>query len=179
MFRAFSFGFPPFKYFEKLFLFELRFSEIYNFFGNLSGNFFVMIVAHGKVPSPRSHGAENDSVTEHFRKRRLSLYNLEPPSGIDPHNPSPTAVEISHNITEVIIGHHNFHVHDRLEKNGRSVFHGFFKRHGRSNFKSHFRGVYIVVASKNKACLDINHGITSEIALRESLFQPFFHCGDV
>ena len=99
------------------------------------------------------------------------------PLAVDAENPSAAAVEVAHDVSEVLFRHADLYRHDRFEQDRVGLHDALLERETRRKFEGHFRAVDVVVGSVEQRRAEINDGETRQGPLRQRLAQSLFDRG--
>ena len=92
-----------------------------------------MIKKHGVRGPALSSGTQIRRISEHAAQGDMGPNDLHTMAHFQADYPSPTTVQIAHDITHIIVGREHFHKHDGLEQNRSRLLAGFLHGHGTRN----------------------------------------------
>src|SRR5699024_7363892 len=124
-------------------------------------------------------GTQVCSITEHLRQRNESTDHLTASNVIHTFDTSATGVDITDNITHVILRCGNLDSHDRLKKNRGSLLHRILESKRTCNMECHFRRVDFMVRTIVYICMYADYRISAKDTCSHSLFNTFAYCRNV
>src|SRR5690606_13315239 len=134
-------------------------------FDDVRRSFCVLGEFHGVAGATLGHGTDVGSVTKHLAQRNFGTNNLAGNRIFHTLNQTTTTVQVTHHVTHVILGGHNFHFHDRLKHLAATLLGQLLGSHGGSNLERHLVRVDVVVGTIKHGSLQADQRITGNNAV--------------
>jgi len=134
---------------------------------------------HGVLTTALCLRTQVGSVTEHFGQWNKGVNLLYAMSSIHTLDLTTTGVQVTDNITQVIIWSDNGYFHDRLEQYWVAFSHSFFERHRTSDLKCHFRRVDFMVRTIVQLNFNVNYWVSSNNTSGHCALDTSVNCWDV
>src|ERR1035441_8989681 len=141
-------------------------------------NFLVLPKVHRKGTAALRAGSQLGSVSEHLRQRHHGLDHLSSTVNFGAFQPSAPRVYITIHSAHVLIRHHHFHAHHRLQKHRLGSFTRFLHARGGPRLRGHFGRIHFVICAVEKRHLDVHDGIAGQNAAFHRFPDALFHRGD-
>src|SRR5437762_11228663 len=93
----------------------------------VSGHLRVMTELHRIARTPRCHRAKLGSVAEHLGEGHVGLHVLRRAAAFHAEDMTAPGREVAHDVAEVLLGHDDVDLHDRLEQVGLRLVHSVLR----------------------------------------------------
>src|SRR6185503_6620748 len=130
--------------------------------------FLVPIELHGEICPTLRHGAQVGCVAEHLRQRHAGLDDLRVAERVHRLDAPAAAVEVAHDVAEVILRRRHLDGHDRLEQLWLRALHGLLEGDRAGDLERALARVDLVVRPVDELDRDVDDRIAREHA--------GFHC---
>src|SRR3954447_15326662 len=141
--------------------------------------FLVPIEVHVEVGPALRHRAQVGRVPEHFRQRDQCLDDLRVADGVHRLDAAAAAVQVAHDVAEVVLGRRDLDGHHRLEQVPPRALEGFLERHRACDLERTLARVDLVVRPVDELDRDVDDRVAGEHARVHRFRDARVHRGDV
>mmetsp|Transcript_536 Transcript_536/g.1424 ORF Transcript_536/g.1424 Transcript_536/m.1424 type:complete len:318 (+) Transcript_536:2218-3171(+) len=118
----------------------------------------VLAEVHLVAGASLGHTPQVRHVVEHLAQRHLGVDQLQAPRAIgELGNHAPSAVQISDDVAQVVLGRDDRHVHDRLQQLRAALRHGLAERLAGGDLERQDARIDVVVAAVDQRGLDVHN----------------------
>ncbi len=155
------------------------FGSVQNILEHVIGRLFITGETFGEFAPALRHGAQAGRIGQKFRLRRFRRDDLHIVLRIHADDAAAALVQIAHDIADVLFGHGDLEVRERLEQHGGRLTDALFEGDLRRRLERGFRGVDGMETSVIERGAHMDDGIAREHAVRQTLHQPLLNSGDI
>src|SRR5467141_1495212 len=129
---------------------------------------------HGERGAALRAAAQIRGVTEHLRERHFHSNDIAARAVFRALNRRTPRIQVAEHLRHVLFWNHDFHFHDRFQKNRRGSVAGFLERHRAGDLERHFRAVHVVRTAVDQNRGDVHHRETRQDAVIQSFANARF-----
>src|ERR1039458_2907401 len=137
----------------------------------------VVVELHVEGGAALRHGGEVVLVVEHFRHGDHGANELGGTLGFHAGDAAAAAVEVAHQVAGVLDGGLDLNVHDGFEQGRFGFQHAGLEGFSGGQFESQLGGIDVVVRAVVNRDLEIDHGVTGQVALLGGIDDALFDGG--
>src|SRR3954454_23507058 len=147
--------------------------------GDRARDFFIPIELHREICAALRHRAQIGGIAEHLRQRDARLDDLGVADGLHVLDAPPTAVEVAHDVAEVVLRRRHLDRHHRLEKLWLCPLYFLLEGHRARDLERPLARVDLVVRAVDQLDLHVDDGIAGEDAAAHCLLDALVDRLDV
>src|SRR5690348_14649770 len=141
-------------------------------------NDVVMRHFHVEAAPALGHGGQVSAVGQHFRHGHLGFDDGLAALVVHSLNASAAPVKVAHNGAGKLVGHGDFHRHNRLQQRGLGLLHGLFEGNAARHLEGKFVGIHVVVGAVVEDHSEIHHRVAGQEAALRRLHNALLYCGN-
>src|SRR5919197_2313648 len=142
-------------------------------------DFLVAIELHGERGPALRRRAQVGCVTEHRRQGHAGSDRLRVAARLEALDAPSAGVEVTHDVTEVLLRSHDLDGHDRLEQLRLRTLHRLLEGHRAGDLERHLARVDLVVGAVDELDADVDDRVAGEDARLHRLLDAEVDRGDV
>src|SRR5206468_5019398 len=119
--------------------------------------FFVTIELHAERRAALGHRAQVGRVAEHLREWNTRSDRLRPTDRLEVLDPATTAVQVTNDVTQVLLRRDDLDGHHGLEEPRPRPPHSLLERHGARGLEGPLARVDLVVRAVDELHIDVDH----------------------